>query len=167
MASSSSELIKTWDAARALYVLGLLQPDEISHAADLALASGLSSPSLLELAGLTRAESADASRLFAEAMAELSSQSLAPRDAAIQLATGIARDIVSQVIDPYQGAKLIWRLRNAVTEPGFHDLDPFVYATTEYEDRPEERDHFSSEIVKEAVRWTNRHDRVATHPETE
>jgi len=37
--------------------------------------------------------------------------------------------------------------------PNFHGADTFIYAASEYEDRPEDRDFFVSAIVKEAHRW--------------
>jgi hypothetical protein len=43
-----------------------------------------------------------------------------------------------------------------VDDQSFHELDPFIYAESEYESRPEDRDHFTREIREEAARWASR-----------
>lgn len=40
----------------------------------------------------------------------------------------------------------------AVASP-FHELDPFIYAESEAEDRPSDREFFRTAIVNEATRW--------------
>jgi hypothetical protein len=66
----------------------------------------------------------------------------------------VAQKIVSGHLEPYEGTKAIWPAYLAVDDPEFHDLDAFVYAKDEYEDRPEDRAHFANEIVEEAKRWS-------------
>jgi hypothetical protein len=59
-------------------------------------------------------------------------------------------------LEPYAGARKIWHLAQAVNEEAFHDLDPFIYAASEYQERPSDRPHFAAEIVNEARRWCDR-----------
>ena len=53
------------------------------------------------------------------------------------------------------GAKEIWRATLKARIDGFHELDAFIYAASEMEDRPQERNLFEKAIMEEAKRWGN------------
>jgi hypothetical protein len=65
----------------------------------------------------------------------------------------ITAQIVRRDLAAYEGARKIWDA--ALLVPGTHDYDPFIYAASEYDDRPGDRRFFEDEIMKEAKRWTD------------
>ena len=76
--------------------------------------------------------------------------SLASRRAAILAAAReIATEIIAGSVLAYQGAKHIWHLTLSSDEP-ISELDPFIYAASEWECRPEDRQFFEEMIVREA-----------------
>jgi hypothetical protein len=58
--------------------------------------------------------------------------------------------ILDGKLDPYIGARLLWKasVNNDIDHE--HELDPFIYAASEYEDRPEDREGFKRAIIEEA-----------------
>ena len=141
-----------FDTAEALWTLGMLNSPSLPSVATSALTEGLDSPALRQLAGLISVEESDATQLFSRALRELARGNLSKRLAAMKYALFISSEIVSGHIEPYRGARKIWEATLRVQEDDFHDLDPFIYAASEYDSRPEDRDYFLSEIIKEATR---------------
>jgi hypothetical protein len=90
--------------------------------------------------------------LFEAAMTELGCTPMSPREAALTYARWICERIVLDQLTPYEGAKAIWNasLQAADDEP-FPELDPFIYAASEFEDRPEDRRFFDAAIRKHAL----------------
>jgi len=61
--------------------------------------------------------------------------------------------ILNGEVTPYDGARALWEASLAVRDRSFHDLDSFIYASSEYHNRPEDRAMFDTAIVEEAKRW--------------
>jgi hypothetical protein len=88
--------------------------------------------------------------LFDRALAELGVPIPTRRDAVKQLARATAADVVDERVSPYEGAKYIWKLTLLLADGHMPELDPFIYAASEWEDRPADRSAFDSAIVQEA-----------------
>jgi hypothetical protein len=101
---------------------------------------------------LTALETTAAVDLFCRALSELGLTIPDKRTAALQYARCVSKLIVSGEVTPYHGAKSLWIASLAVAETSFHDLDPFIYAASEYEDRPQDKAFFDESIVTEAQR---------------
>jgi hypothetical protein len=130
--------------------LRLLRRDDFPAIALQALEAGHDSPSLRFLAGLSSAEIDEAFPLFDKAIAELG-LSMPPKRAAVTLlARDVARKIVDGAVEPHAGAKDIWRLSLMQDGDRLVELDPFIYAASEWEDRPEEREFFDRAIMEQA-----------------
>jgi len=141
---------KVLELATAKMVLGLLRSDELPGVAVQALEVGCNSPSLRILAGLTADQCGDARRLFDRALSELNVALLSKRDAVKRLARGIAKKILLGTTGAYDGANQIWELTLCVPDEELPELDPFVYAASEWEDRPEDRRVFGEGIIAAA-----------------
>jgi hypothetical protein len=136
-------------ATAAESVLGLLGAEDLPQAAVTALEAGLDSPALVALASMSAdAYESEIRALFERALMELDMCSPSPGDAVMYLARETARDIVAGTVAPYAGAKKIWEL--ARRAPTGHELDPFIYAASEWEDRPADRLRFEQGIIEEA-----------------
>ena len=66
-----------------------------------------------------------------------------------RVARDVAEGIVDGAIDALEGARFLSTLSREMG-PGFHDLDLFVYADSEAEDRPSDREMFADMIRREA-----------------
>jgi len=138
--------------AEALWRLGLLRSEQLPNVAISLLESGVDSRSLRILAATPAHTNYEAVALLEQALRELNKGRMSKRDAALVYAKWIASRIVNNELHPLRGAALIADAALRVDDPGFHDLDPFVYAASESEDRPEDRDMFSRAIAAEARR---------------
>jgi hypothetical protein len=131
-------------------VLGLGRSEDLPGAALALLQSGFDSPALVALAGLSSADVSEAPQLFDRAVAELSVSTPDPRSAVIRLSQEVAADIAAGTTAPYEGAKRIWALTLRVPTEHIRELDPFIYAASEWEDRPDDRVRFEEDIAREA-----------------
>ncbi|MEM7051982.1 MAG: hypothetical protein AAF604_20105 [Acidobacteriota bacterium] len=136
-------------------VLGLLQSDELIRVGVQALVSGCDSPSLRILAGLNATEIEEARGMFKRALSELRVAVPGKRDAVMHLARETAKGILSGTTGVYLGAKQIWDLTHRASDEEFPELDSFVYAASEWEDRPEARHDFEEGIVAAAREFVN------------
>lgn len=132
----NTEKLKT---AGSNVALGLLLSEDLSEVAVLALEDGCDSPSLRTLAGLTAAETDEARVLFDCALAELNVAMPGKRDAVMHLAQETAKDLLSGAAAPQVGARHIWDLVLRIPHENLPDLDPFVHAASEWEDRVQDR----------------------------
>jgi hypothetical protein len=144
------------DVAVGAWVLGLLDSRDLPNIATAALSKGLDGQRLRELAGLSPADIAEASGIFESAIHEVGWTIPDRRQAAARYARCVAQLIVAGDVAPGDGAKALWRASLAVQDHSFHDLDPFVYAGSEYDDRPADRALFDAAILEEARRWVSR-----------
>jgi len=69
---------------------------------------------------------------------------------------GLAQDIVEERCDPYTGARSIWEVVADRPLEIRSKADPFVYAASEWEGRPEDREDFERGMVDEARRLLRR-----------
>lgn len=134
----------------------MLPAHRLPEVASKALVAGADSPALRVLAGLTHNEIAEVSTIWRKAISELGLPVLGRQEAARIHATAISKQIINGDLSPEEGAKRLWDVSIRVNDPDFHDLDPFVYAASELQSRPEDRDFFSREIVREARAWASK-----------
>lgn len=139
---------------KALWVLGLIPSETLPQLATDALVQGYDSESLVELAGQSGEDVEKARRLFARSLEELSPSTMRTEDALRQYARMVALLILASTISPLDGARQIWSAMRSARMSDFHDLDAFVYAASELEDRPEDRELFENAILTEARRWS-------------
>jgi hypothetical protein len=137
---------------QAKWVLGLIASPELPEIATGLLVRGFETPSLVELAGLSRNEGG-AADLFNEALNELECGAMEPMEALRRYAKEVSASILSGDTPPLEGARAIWRMSLSVGLSGVHDFDTFEYAFSEAEDRPQDRDFFEQAILEEAKRW--------------
>lgn len=136
------------DAAK--IVLGLLLSTDLPDAAVRALEVGCDSTSLRILAGLTVADADEAKVMFDRVLVELDVSWPAKRDAAVLLARELAKEILNGTTAPYAGAKQIWKLSLRTADGHVPELDPFIYAASAWEERPEDRVAFEDGITAAA-----------------
>jgi len=102
--------------AFALYRLGKLSSDQIVSLADAWLCEGVFTDGINELSGSTNSVMADIAPIFERTMSELNEPSLTKFDAAIVLVKMKLEGIVSNTIDPEEGASfLYWNVHHEIT----------------------------------------------------
>ena len=134
------------ELAASSVLLGRLHSDDLAGVAVEALQDGCDSPSLRILAGLTAAEVDEARVLFERALFEMNIIVPSKRNAVMRLALEIAKEILAGRTDAYVGAKKIWDLTLCAPNEDLRELDSFVYAASEWQDRPE-----AGEILGEGI----------------
>jgi hypothetical protein len=152
MDSNSNNLAVT----QILWTLHMLPTAHLPEAATNALVLGADTPALRLLAGADGDDDKSIAELFVRALSELSMPLLSEKEAARRYAFLISSQIVSGSLSPIDGARRIVEAARALEDKTFHELDPFIYAESEYESRPEDREFFSRQIAEEAARWMNR-----------
>jgi hypothetical protein len=93
--------------------------------------------------------------MFAEALDELACGNMEPTEALELYAKAVSTSIVASEVRPLDGAKSIWRATLLVGVHGWHKLDPFIYAASEAESRPEDKEFFERAILEEARKWAS------------
>jgi hypothetical protein len=132
-------------------VLGITRSDALRQVASTALADGWDSPSLRALAGST-ASDPDARVLFERALSELGLSMPTAREAVMVLAHHVAAKVLQGTITPYEAAQRIsdLSLRLPVDDDRLPQLDTFIYAASEWDDRPEDVNVFAEGVVAAA-----------------
>jgi hypothetical protein len=138
----------------AFWTLGLIPVDDLPNLAADAIAQGFESKALIQLAGVAPVEAQEASSLFQKALWQLGLGTMLKTDALKHYAKEVSNRILNSEVTPLEGAKDIWRVALTTRITGFHDLDPFIYAASELEERPAEKDLFEKAIMEEAKRWS-------------
>jgi hypothetical protein len=138
------------ERARALSVLGMIGAAEVIAIATDALVLGSDSPSLRELAGTSTYDVDDVPRLLEQTARELGFRELTKEEALRVVSADICQRITSGEVRPYDGAKWIWRTIVESEAPHHHELNPFIYAASEFESRPEDQEFFENAIRREA-----------------
>ncbi len=136
-----------------MWVLGLLHNEELPELAASALAEGFESEGILQLAICSHDETEEIQKFFEQILAENGMGGMSKIEALKHYAKQISNSILSAEITPLDGAKLIWQATINAKERGFHDLDSFIYAASEMEGRPEDKEFFENAIREEARRW--------------
>lgn len=127
--------------------LDLAGPEELSAAAVAALEGGLDSPALRTLAGFYESDVSEARALLFKALGELHLPPPTPKEAVLDLARECAAQILDGTIAPHEGARRIWDLTLRVPEETLTELDTFIYAASEWSERPEDRPRFEVGVV--------------------
>jgi hypothetical protein len=151
---SETFAIANWEAQ---WILGLLRVEDFPNIAQQALAAGVNSSTLLELAVCETNESEQIVKKFQQYLAENERGTMSKLEALRQYAREISVAILSRKVPAYDGARLIWRATVNAGEKDFHELDAFIYAASEMEDRPKEGSFFVKAIRDEARRWASAH----------
>jgi len=141
------------DVAQALWTLEMLPREEMPDIAIAALEARIDNIPVRMLAGLTADDLDDAENLFEEVLKYLGRGNLTKNDAACLYTQFISSQILRGDVEPYVGAKKIWEAALKTSDANFHNVDAFIYAASEYEDRPSDREFFNQEIQNEAKRW--------------
>jgi hypothetical protein len=136
--------------AEALWRLELLRSDDLPAVAVALLTSGIDTRSLRMLAATGKDASEETVALFTDVLRDLGKNRMSRKEAALFYAKWIASQILSNRLDPLKGAASIADAALRVNDETFHDLDPFVYAASESEYRPEDRPLFSKAVLAEA-----------------
>ena len=139
------------DLAAAMWTLGLLPTEELPSLGVKALLAGRDTPSLRRLAGLSDQDRDEARELFRNILNELGKVPT-KTEALRQFARSVCLQIEDGSLTPYKGARRIFNATVEASIEGFHEMDPFIYAASEYEDRPEDRAFFDNAIRAEARR---------------
>ncbi len=137
-------------------MLGLLLVESLPAIGLQALEAGRDTPSLRQLAGAERDSPDEIQRLFIGWVGEAGLRVPTPLEAAMFLATVIAKAVLAGSMTPYEGARQIWdeiygRL------PDIPELTPFVCLASDYEGHEEHRDAYSSGIVEQCRRLVQLH----------
>ncbi|MEA2684545.1 MAG: hypothetical protein QOK05_2873 [Chloroflexota bacterium] len=119
--------------------------------ASASLGAGLDAPSLMALALLDRHDvrREEVSELAGRAFGELGIEWPTVRQAVETLLRETATKIVEGSLGPYDGARHIWDLSRGLNDP-LVGLDTFVYAASEWYDRPEMQLQFAQAVVDAA-----------------
>jgi hypothetical protein len=134
------------------WLLGLLHIEELPDLATNALANGFGSESVIKLAICSRDEVEEIERLFKQILKECGGGTMSKLDALKHYAKQISASILSKETPPLEGATLIWNATLSAQIPNYHELDSFIYAASEIEDRPSDKEFFESAIIEEAKR---------------
>ncbi len=141
----------TPELVAANYALDLMAATELVAFAREALWNDLSSPSLDLLALLQPVEFRDAGDLFVAALEELGIAIPSRPEAVMRLARAIATEMVRGETSPYDGTAEIAGLSYLVFHHGYPlELQPFVYAEDEWDERPEDADFFVGLVMPAA-----------------
>ena len=123
----------------ARFVLGMETAERVTEVATEALATGLDSQALRSLAALDEPRAEDLKPILEEALLALGKDLPSPREAAHWLARKEALKMLRKEVAPYEGSRAIWAVARSVPGEAMATLDPFIYAASEWEDRPEDR----------------------------
>jgi hypothetical protein len=138
--------------AESLRTLGFLTSDELVRMAEGAVAGGCDNENIFQLSICSPNERDEANALFEKVKLDYGSSSMTMLEALHEYARFTAASILNEEISPSDGAKLIWKATLAAKLPDFHELDGFIYAASEIDDRPSERPLFEAGILREAER---------------
>ncbi len=134
---------------KAADMLGILSSTELVGLAKEALAEPIDEL-VLELALCTDLDEDCINRTKEKLYEREGLQNLDKKVALLYFAEVICRDISSGKMEPLRGANRIFQASLEVTRDDFHLLDPFIYATSEVQDRPEDSAFFREAIRREA-----------------
>ena len=147
-----------WNLERigALWVLGLIRPEDLPELASRSLMTPATTTTLADLAVCRSDEPELIEKLLLQLFSESRASFPSKRDALRWYACDVSRSILAGTKAPYAGAREIWNATVKAGDKDFHELDGFIYAASEMEDRAIDRPHFEREICEEAKRWVNR-----------
>lgn len=135
-------------------MLGILTNEELIRMATDAIASGCDSEAVFQLSICTVDETDEINMHFAKLKDERGGENMSMLEALRHYAKETSVSILSGAVSPSDGAKMIWRATLKAKLPSFHDLDGFIYAASEMDDRPADKALFEAGILEEAKRVT-------------
>lgn len=155
MVLNSNDMKNHLDSIEARFVLGQILSDDLPATAIDLIGRRQESKSLIKLAGSSPNDAQENVELFRRAMIELGRGKFTEESALSHFTKDISEQITAGSISPYEGAKLIWKTsRNIRGDTNAYDT--FVYAASEFENRPRDQKRFEKAIVEEAKRWTKK-----------
>ena len=129
------------------YALGQVLADDLPDIAVRALENGHDSESLRQLAGKQGADTTQLQELFSRTLEEIGISMPSPEVAGLEVARRIAVRVLAGDIQPYAGARLIWKeVYWRSSEP--EKLRIFVGLASEYEDDEKHRSNYERHIVQ-------------------
>ncbi len=137
------------------WILGLISDEELPNLALKGLSQGFDSESLVTLSVCEFTESCEIQKHFKNVLSDFGGGDMSQKDALRCYAKYISTLILNSEISPSMGAKSIFRASLNAAQSDFHELDAFIYAESEMEERPNEREFFESAIREEATYWAN------------
>jgi len=143
------------DIAAAQVVLDLCSYEGLVDSALSAIEVGYDVPSLYVLAALSGKETVDSKEVFLRVMRELGMSLPSKHAAVLTLSQALARDILSGTITPEIGARKIWDLTLRAPTEQISGLDTFVYAASEWDERPEDCAMFEKGVRDAAAKLVN------------
>ena len=138
--------------AEALWRLGLLRADQLPSVGISLLSAGVDSSALRMLAATDAIQLDEGVQLFESMLSAMGRAPMSKRDAALIFARWISSKLLANDISPIEAAAVISDASVRVDDAAFHDLDVFVYASSEFQDRPEDTEMFSRAVRGEALR---------------
>ena len=144
---------KTLAEACILWRMGELDSDSLPEVGQMALAEDIDSADIRTLSSLQRDESREAVKYFERICEEVWQRApfstQRPFKLFVQL---VSRRILTKEIGAYDGARKIWEASLRAGKDDAKIADPFVYAASEMEERPTDRQFFVRAIESEARR---------------
>ena len=147
-------MIKIFNLERAevLQVLGILSKEELLQMAKDAVAEGCDDPAVTQLSIFTLNEVDEINAQFKKMKGQCDKEAMSMLSALRFYAKEISTLILSGAMSPREGANMLWRAQINSRMETFHELDGFIYAASEMDDRPEDSALFEEGILKEAKR---------------
>jgi hypothetical protein len=156
MSDKQQQEVEPFDAGAALREASLWRavsrqiPEELPDLAAHALASGLDSPALRDLAGTSRRDTGLIDDLFTASLKELGIPDPDESSARRHLARLWLSEIADGRRPPFEGARLLWwEVWNELGRP--EELAQFVNLADDWEAHPELRDEVDAEIIEHAA----------------
>lgn len=137
---------------RASSLLGQLDCHDIINIAQSHLVDPVDA-NILEIALCDKDDSDCLDRALERLFEENDIKDMSISDALNYYASSMCRDIVEGGLSPILGSDKISKVAIASAPDGYVDLDPFIYASSEAESRPEDRRFFENAIMDEAKRF--------------
>jgi hypothetical protein len=154
--SSSRYSPRTFDPRQveSEWLLGLISDAELPNLATNALCQGFDSEALLMLSICEPTETYEIRKEFEKFLSE-SGGGMSKKDALRWYTKHISTLILASEIPPLVGAKCIVQASLNAAQADFHEADGFLYAESEIEERPTEREFFENAIIEEAKYWNS------------
>ncbi len=147
-------MIKIFDLERAemLQMLGILSKEKLLQMAKDAVTGGCDDPAVTQLSMFALNEVDEINAQFEKIKIQCDKEAMSMLSALRLYAKEISTLILSGAISPREGANMLWRAQINSRMETFHELDGFIYAASEMDDRPEDSVLFEEGILKEAKR---------------
>lgn len=141
----------SWETAAALWVLGFMRSDDVAGLALEAMGTSRETDAIRRIV-YGNSDPTEQLRLFGDALNEQDLARPPPTRAAHILARAICAKLLAANGSPFEAARTLALISRTVGDD-FHDFDAFIYAESEAEDRPGDRQWFAEAILNEARRW--------------